>query len=87
VRKRPKKKSEQQVAYMQFTSGTTDRPKAIEVSYTALVANLSSIQGAFEHNQSSSGVIWLPPYHDMGARWRLAATALGRIPGDDHSNG
>jgi acyl-CoA synthetase (AMP-forming)/AMP-acid ligase II len=36
------------------------------LSHANLLSNLTSIQRAFAVDENSSGVIWLPPYHDMG---------------------
>ena len=55
-----------QVAFLQFTSGSTGQPKGVMVSHKNLVNNLELIKTAFKHSESSVGVNWLPPYHDMG---------------------
>jgi acyl-CoA synthetase (AMP-forming)/AMP-acid ligase II len=54
------------VAYLQFTSGSTGSPRGIAIREGALLSNLDAIQTAFGHSSRSEGVIWLPPYHDMG---------------------
>jgi len=54
------------VAFLQYTSGSTAAPKGVQVSHTNLLHNLSLIQKCFGHTSESQGVIWLPPYHDMG---------------------
>lgn len=54
------------VAFLQYTSGSTGTPKGVMVSHSNLLHNLSLIYQCFEHQPHSQGVIWLPPYHDMG---------------------
>jgi natural product biosynthesis luciferase-like monooxygenase protein len=53
-------------AFLQYTSGSTSRPKGAIVSHNNLIQNLALIQQQFGHTGESRGVIWLPPYHDMG---------------------
>ena len=54
------------LAFLQYTSGSTALPKGVMVSHDNLWHNLKLIQKNFEHTPESLGVIWLPPYHDMG---------------------
>ena len=54
------------LAFLQYTSGSTGTPKGVMVTHKNLLHNLSLIQQGFEHNNRGQGVIWLPPYHDMG---------------------
>lgn len=54
------------LAFLQYTSGSTAQPKGVMVSHGNLVHNLEQIHYFFGMNPRSRGVIWLPPYHDMG---------------------
>lgn len=54
------------LALLQYTSGTTGNPKGVMVNHENLLYNSTLIYQAFEHTSNSRGVIWLPPYHDMG---------------------
>ena len=54
------------VAMLQYTSGSTAAPKGVMLSHANLVSNLAAIGHQFGHTVDSQGVIWLPPYHDMG---------------------
>jgi acyl-CoA synthetase (AMP-forming)/AMP-acid ligase II len=53
-------------ALLQYTSGSTADPKGTMISHGNLMNNLACIQSAFEATEDSVGIIWLPPYHDMG---------------------
>lgn len=54
------------LAFLQYTSGSTSTPKGVMLSHRNLLHNSKLIQGAFGTTADSRGVIWLPPYHDMG---------------------
>jgi acyl-CoA synthetase (AMP-forming)/AMP-acid ligase II len=54
------------LAFLQYTSGSTADPKGVMLTHGNLMANLELIRHGFAMNESSVGVIWLPPYHDMG---------------------
>ncbi|MCG8312771.1 MAG: AMP-binding protein [Pseudomonadales bacterium] len=56
----------QSVALLQYTSGSTQLPKGVKVTHANLIYNLEQIRVRFGHTPQSSGVIWLPPHHDMG---------------------
>lgn len=64
--------SGQQIAFLQYTSGSTAEPKGVMVSHRNVLHNLELIQGAFgrihlERDRSQKVcVFWLPAYHDMG---------------------
>jgi amino acid adenylation domain-containing protein len=54
------------LAYLQFTSGSTSQPKGVRISHGNVVDNSRVIADRFGNTSSSTGVSWLPPYHDMG---------------------
>ena len=60
------------VAFIQFTSGTTDAPKGVQISHRALFANCAAIGESGQWDSDDLMVCWLPLYHDMG----LVASAL-----------
>ena len=59
-----------QPAFLQFSSGTTVEPKAVMVTHTNLLANLTMMQKCLvyrgEDEIDNGCVCWLPLYHDMG---------------------
>jgi acyl-CoA synthetase (AMP-forming)/AMP-acid ligase II len=54
------------IALLQYTSGSTGTPKGVRVSHRNLVANAEMINAAFEHDERTTMVGWLPLFHDMG---------------------
>ena len=54
------------LAVLQYTSGSTGNPKGVMVSHGNLLHNSSVIHTVFGNSPHIRGVIWLPPYHDMG---------------------
>ncbi|HWE03448.1 MAG TPA: AMP-binding protein [Tepidisphaeraceae bacterium] len=54
------------LACLQYTSGSTAAPKGVMLTHANLMHNSAAIYSAFGHDKPWSGVIWLPPYHDMG---------------------
>ncbi len=54
------------VAVLQYTSGSTGVPRGVMVTHANLIDNCRFIEGAFEFDTGSGGLMWLPPYHDLG---------------------
>jgi len=54
------------IAFLQYTSGSTTMPRGVIVSHSNLFHNLGLIETCFGQSGESHAVIWLPPYHDMG---------------------
>jgi len=54
------------LAFLQYTSGSTASPKGVMVTHGNLLANEERIQRAFRQSEESIVVGWLPLYHDMG---------------------
>jgi amino acid adenylation domain-containing protein len=51
---------------LQYTSGSTAAPKGVMLTHGNLLHNSALICEGFKHTPASRGMIWLPPYHDMG---------------------
>lgn len=56
----------QDLACLQYTSGSTAAPKGVMLTHANLIHNSRVVGEAFGHKPEMTGVIWLPPYHDMG---------------------
>ncbi|MBZ5525494.1 MAG: AMP-binding protein, partial [Acidobacteriia bacterium] len=71
---------EDDVAYLQYTSGSTAAPKGVMVTHANVLANLKSIaeQGGF--SASSVSVTWLPHFHDMGLIYGMLQPLFSGFP-------
>ncbi|MNJ07433.1 putative long-chain-fatty-acid--CoA ligase FadD23 [compost metagenome] len=54
------------IAFLQYTSGSTATPKGVQVSHGNLVANERVMVSGFDLREVDTFVSWLPLYHDMG---------------------
>jgi acyl-CoA synthetase (AMP-forming)/AMP-acid ligase II/acyl carrier protein len=54
------------IAFLQYTSGSTSTPKGVIVTHGNLIANSEAIRTIGALDESSVCVSWLPMYHDMG---------------------
>ena len=65
-----------ELAYIQYTSGSTRWPRGVEVTQSAVMTNLAGIiQHGLQVRPGDRCVSWLPFYHDMG----LVGFVLGPI--------
>lgn len=58
--------TDQSIAFLQYTSGSTGSPKGVMVSHKNLIANDRMIDTFFGQTSTSLTAGWLPIYHDMG---------------------
>ena len=54
------------IAYLQYTSGSTRAPTGVEISHRAAGTNLLQMIISLDLDPDVHGVSWLPLYHDMG---------------------
>lgn len=54
------------IAFLQYTSGSTSRPRGVIIRNHAIVANQRDIQITYGVSEGCTIVSWLPLYHDMG---------------------
>ncbi|HVK94673.1 MAG TPA: amino acid adenylation domain-containing protein, partial [Noviherbaspirillum sp.] len=62
----PPQLSPSDIAFLQYTSGSTGNPKGVMVSHANILANTALIHARFGIQVSEVVVSWLPPHHDMG---------------------
>lgn len=63
------------IAFLQYTSGSTSEPKGVMISHDNLAHNESVIVKELNADESTVCVSWLPQYHDMG----LIGSYLGTL--------
>ncbi len=65
------------LAFLQYTSGSTGQPKGVALSHDNLLANLRGMLGVAGLTSRDVFVSWLPLYHDMG----LIGAGMGSLYG------
>ncbi len=70
------------VAFLQFTSGSTSRPKGVIVTHGNLAANAEAfmISGLRRDPEVDKGVSWLPLFHDMGLIGFVVGPLFTNVP-------
>jgi acyl-CoA synthetase (AMP-forming)/AMP-acid ligase II/alpha-ketoglutarate-dependent taurine dioxygenase len=68
------------IAFLQYTSGSTATPKGVMVSHGNLMANERAIETGFSTGADDVLVSWLPLYHDMGLIGGLLQPIYRGIP-------
>ncbi|MCL2777776.1 MAG: fatty acyl-AMP ligase [Polyangiaceae bacterium] len=69
------------VVFLQFTSGSTSRPKGVRLTHANLMANVKCIMhDGLRMTPDDTGISWLPLYHDMGLIGFVLAPLVYRTP-------
>ncbi|WP_084605628.1 AMP-binding protein [Psychromonas aquimarina] len=58
--------AEDDIAFIQYTSGSTADPKGVQLSHRNLLANIKAMGAATKLTSKDIFISWLPLYHDMG---------------------
>ncbi len=70
------------IAYLQYSSGSTRFPHGVAVTHEALLANLAGHAHCMEAGHGDRVVSWLPWYHDMGLVGCMLAPLANQISVD-----
>lgn len=72
-----------EVAYLQFTSGSTRAPRGVIITERALMSNLQGIvRSGLEIRPGDRCASWLPFYHDMGLVGMVMAPMVAQVSVD-----
>jgi len=73
--------SDDQVVFLQFTSGSTSAPRGVRVTHGSLWANANAIMvDGLRASSEDRAVSWLPLYHDMGLIGFVMSPLVTRTP-------
>jgi 1-acyl-sn-glycerol-3-phosphate acyltransferase len=70
----------QDLAFLQYTSGSTGDPKGVMLTHANLLANLRVIGERIQARSTDVFVSWLPLYHDMGLIGAFLGTLYYAVP-------
>ena len=62
----PAAASPQDLAFVQFSSGSTSRPKGVRITHENVLDNVRLIAEIGRRHRDEAACSWLPLYHDMG---------------------
>lgn len=66
----------EELAFLQYTSGSTGDPKGVMVSHQNIMVNLRSLQLIFQITPSDTAVHWVPQFHDLGLIFGILETVF-----------
>jgi fatty-acyl-CoA synthase len=70
------------IAYLQYSSGSTRFPHGVAVTHNALLNNLAAHSHGMEVCETDRCVSWLPWYHDMGLVGCLLSPVANQVSAD-----
>ena len=77
---RPHAPAADDIAFLQYTSGSTSAPKGVMVSHGNLIANEAAIQQRMDIGAGDRFMSWAPLYHDMGLIGGLLQPLYSGLP-------
>ncbi len=73
--------TQENIAFLQYTSGSTGNPKGVILTHHNLLSNSQIIYELMDYkDQDSEGVFWIPIYHDMGLIGAVLQPLYGEVP-------
>jgi len=70
------------IAYLQYSSGSTRFPHGVAITHRALLSNLAAHSHGMQVREGDRCVSWLPFYHDMGLVGCLLSPVANQVSAD-----
>jgi acyl-CoA synthetase (AMP-forming)/AMP-acid ligase II/thioesterase domain-containing protein/acyl carrier protein len=70
----------QELAYLQYSSGSTSTPKAVAITHKQLLYHLKCIQMSCGYTPNSVSINWMPHFHDGGLVEGILVPLLNGTP-------
>ena len=68
------------LAFLQYTSGSTGNPKGVMLTHANLLANIRAMSDTVNADDTDVIVSWLPLYHDMGLIGTWMSSIYNAVP-------
>jgi acyl-CoA synthetase (AMP-forming)/AMP-acid ligase II len=65
------------LAFLQYTSGSTSLPKGVMVTHGGIVGNAAFYHAGWDHGPDAVAVTWMPSFHDLGLMDGVIQPLLG----------
>jgi len=72
----PRERRPEDLAFIQFTSGSTSNPKGCALAHRSVAANVEAIRKALDTHRGDVSYNWMPYHHDMGLLSGIIAPIL-----------
>ena len=66
IKAQPYDAQPEDIAFIQFSSGSTSEPKGVVLTHANLIANIDGSKQAAGFNENDTSLSWMPLTHDMG---------------------
>jgi amino acid adenylation domain-containing protein/non-ribosomal peptide synthase protein (TIGR01720 family) len=76
----PPRRAPSDLAFLQYTSGSTGQPRGVMVSHANLLWAAEDLDRGWRHDRDSVLVSWLPTFHDMGLIYGVLQPVYGGFP-------
>ena len=68
------------LAYLQYTSGSTTAPRGVMVTHASALANCSGLTAALQPDEHAKVLSWLPHFHDYGLMQGIVCPLFAGVP-------
>lgn len=80
ARPRPRAALPSDIAFLQYTSGSTGDPKGVMITRDNLAWSCADLCALLSYDDACHQVSWLPAFHDFGLVWGLMTPIFGGVP-------